>query len=79
MSKVSVTSRALIQRINRAIAAKDEILKKSRGAIAEQDLGAYFVIDASRNIVLWKEVDLEQFGREVGALKEYEELCRKSC
>jgi len=71
---VPVTARALIQRINRALAKDNEILKTTRGERAVQDLGQYYVLDFNMNAVMRKDVDIEEFGRQLGALKDFEKL-----
>jgi hypothetical protein len=82
--KVPVSERALYARINRALAAgrllgdNDLRLKKTKGAKARQDLGDFFVLNTRRNYVMhhYKDVDLEELGRDVGAIGEWEELNR---
>ena len=78
---VPVSERALIQRINRKLNADRptprqsgtiDVLKRARGARAELDLGRHYVIDLRSNCVLHKDVDLEEFGRELGVLRPYE-------
>ena len=71
---VPVTARALIQRINRALADNGEILKAPRGAQALQELGDYYILDTKRNCVTRKDVDIEAVGRTLGVLKAYEAL-----
>lgn len=73
-AQVPVTTRALVQRINRALAADDEVLKAARGAQALQDLGEHYILDIKRNVVTRKDVDIEAVGRSLGVLKEYEGL-----
>jgi hypothetical protein len=72
--KVPVTTRALVQRINRKLAAEDMKLKATRGMRAVADLGDFYVIDASRNFVVDKDVNIEELGRKVGALQPWEVL-----
>jgi hypothetical protein len=69
---VPVTTRAVIQRINRLLAAEGKELKKTRGILAERDLGDYYVCNSDS--VLSHHVDLETLGREMGALQSYEVL-----
>ena len=68
-----VSERALIQRINRRIAPEDLRLRKAR---PEDDawLGHYYLVDATSSGVTGCWIDLEKYGREVGALCEYETL-----
>lgn len=44
-----VTARAVVQRLNRKLAADYEMVRKSRGGRAELDCGEYYVIDCARN------------------------------
>ena len=69
---VPVTVRALTQRLNRVLAQDGKELKKTRGAPAIRDLGAYYV--CSSDSVLSHHVDLETLGRQLGALEAYERL-----
>lgn len=71
---VPVTTRALVQRINRVLAKQGEVLKKARGAHAPQDLGEWFYLDTKNNVVRRKHVDVEEFGRELEVLKPFENL-----
>jgi hypothetical protein len=75
---VPVGVRALIQRINRRLGSDNEVLKKSRGARAQQDLGDYYVIDVSVGAVCHKDVDLEQFGRKLEVLNTWERVEHES-
>jgi len=43
---------------------------------ARLDLGDYYVIDISRNRVVNKHVDLEDLGRQLEVLKDWEELAQ---
>jgi hypothetical protein len=72
--RVPVTPRALVQRINRALAADDEELRKSRGMRAFLDLGHYYTIDKRQNFIARKEVDIEELGRSLNVLKPHEAL-----
>ena len=77
LKRLSVDARALQQRINRILAKRDdpERLEKSRpGSRLRQSVGEYYMIDLHRNALVGSHVDLEAFGREVGALKLYEAL-----
>jgi hypothetical protein len=74
---VPVGKRALIQRLNRALAKcgdSGEMLRTPRGEKARQDLGEYYVLDLRHNCVIDKDVDLEEYGRDLGVLKPYEAL-----
>lgn len=69
-----VTTRALIQRINRKLKPENEILKTSRGARCRQDMGDYFIIDFFSNVVIAQHVDPETLGRELEVLKAWEHV-----
>jgi hypothetical protein len=72
VKKVSVTMRALTQRINRKLAQQDEQLKKSGSVNLAQDLGDYYVLDLQRNAVARLNVDPEELGRKLGVLRAWE-------
>jgi hypothetical protein len=71
---VPITTRALVQRINRALGKRDEVLKITRGERARSDLGDFYVLDVSMNAVVSKDVDPEELGRKLGVLKEWERV-----
>jgi len=74
-SKVKVSERALIGRVNRVITIDNEVLRICReDTRGFNELGRYYSIDTSRNLVASKNIDLEQWGRELGVLKAYETL-----
>jgi hypothetical protein len=78
----TVSERALIQRINRKIGGYDrrtctawgERLHKTRGDRSWSDLGPFYTIDWNSNVIGDTHINLEQYGREVGALAERESL-----
>lgn len=78
-SKVPVTHRALIQRINRKLAKEGQQLRKTRGMRAYLDLGEYFVLDLSGNYPVKKlnEPDLVPYARKLGALRPFETLAKE--
>jgi hypothetical protein len=71
--KVPVTLRAVNQRINRRLAAENQVLKAMRGERARQTMGDYIVVD-DRNRILHHDVDPEALARELGALADWEEV-----
>lgn len=73
-SKVPVTSRALLQRINRRLRQEGEKVCAYRGGPSWTQLGDYYRIDVSRNFLCEGHVDLEKLGRSVGVLRLYEAL-----
>lgn len=72
--KVPVTEKALYQRINRRLKPDEETLKKSRSNRMFATVGTYYVVDLKTNAVSRLRVDLEEFGRELGALQPFEAL-----
>ena len=78
--KVPITRRAVVKRVNRRLRHEEMTLKATRGnsrARTNGDLGAYYVIDW-RNFVRDRDIDLEVYAREVGALKGYEEVIKEN-
>jgi hypothetical protein len=80
-----VSENALIKRINRRIGRYDaktytvwgETLRKARlypGGYEDMNLGRYYTIDNHSNGLTGAHIDLEQYGREVGALATWEAL-----
>ena len=72
-TRVPVTTRAIIQRINRKLRREDKMLKKPRGAWT-YDLGDYYIVDIRRNLLDDVRVDPETLARELGVLQDYEEV-----
>ena len=74
--KVPVTMRALIARINRKLAPQDLQLKTARGMRVRVDVGDYYVINTRINGIMqrYKDCDPEELARELGVLKQYEEV-----
>lgn len=72
--KVGVSTRAIIQRINRKLRPDLEALKVSRTERMRLDVGQYYIIDYHINAIQHHNVDPEALGRELGVLKEWEEV-----
>ncbi len=70
--KKSITTRALIARINRHLKNDFEALRKARGAITKALIGEYFVVDLRWNAITHQYVDPESYGRELGVLGDSE-------
>lgn len=71
-TKVPVTMRALIQRLNRALAKDGQQLKAYRTAPEHPDFGLYYSVDVNRNSIKAEHVDPEKWARDMGVLKPYE-------
>ena len=76
--QVPVTMRAIVQRINRKLAADGyRRLKQSRGRpwkYLDRDVGKWFLVDGSRNRVERTHVNQEEFAKELGVVKPWEEV-----
>ena len=69
-----MSERALIGRINRTLNHDEQVLRKSRGARAQFDLGDYYIVNWRINGIVEDHVDLEDLGRELIVLEPYEKL-----
>jgi hypothetical protein len=72
--KVGVSARAVVARINRKPKPDLEALKISRSERMRLDVGRYFIIDYRLNAIQRHNVDPKALGRELGVLKEWEEV-----
>lgn len=71
---VPVTFRAVVQRLKRALAKDGRSLKAARSERVRLDLGAYYIVDNARNLLVDKHTDVVQMAREYGVLEDYEEV-----
>ena len=69
-----VTTRALIARINRKLAADLQAVRTTRGAGARYDVGEHYIIDHRKGWAVETHVDLEDLGRELGVLATFERV-----
>jgi hypothetical protein len=69
-----VSVRALVQRINRKLAARGEKLMATRSDRWRGELGDYYAVKVNGNSVVVKHVDLATLGRELGALQPWESV-----
>jgi hypothetical protein len=74
--KVKVAERAVIGRINRRLRESDMKLLTARGWRLQSDVGYWYVINVRNGFVVrpYKHMDLEDIAREVGALKDREQI-----
>jgi hypothetical protein len=70
----TVTLNAVIKRINRKLRPDLEALKRTRSARAQLELGDYYVIDYRGNLILDKDVDPEEYGRDLGVVGDWERV-----
>jgi hypothetical protein len=73
-TKVSVSLRAVLARINRKIKDDDLMIKTARGMTDRVNVGDYYVLNCRLNGVVKRDVDPEDYAREVGALKSWEQV-----
>jgi hypothetical protein len=73
-NKVPVSHRALLARLNRKLRAKDLIIRKARGAAAIAEVGEYYTLDLNANLLIEKDVNLEQIAEQHDALAPYEAM-----
>ncbi len=75
---VPISVRAALQRINRKLAPELRAVRKcppkSRGF---RELGRYYHVDMSSNMVTITHIDLTDFGQELGVLAEWETVVDK--
>jgi len=67
-----ITERAAQQRINRALKPDLQALKTARTPQAILDCGKHYVIDFRKNYLVRHDVDLEEFGHELGVIAAWE-------
>jgi hypothetical protein len=74
-NKIPVTMRALIQRINRKLAADDERIVAARNERVRTDFGEWYVVDTrTHRGANSTHVDPEALARELGVLKPWEQV-----
>jgi hypothetical protein len=75
-AKAKVSERAIIARINRALAPQDMKLKTSRGSRMKLDVGDYYVINTRINGIVqpFKFMSLPDIAHEIGVLADWEEI-----
>jgi hypothetical protein len=73
-TKYPMTQRNLILRINRKLKADDRQLKVARSGLAEQQVGRFYVVDVRGDYIVEKDVDLEEFARDIDVLKPWEQV-----
>jgi hypothetical protein len=73
--KVKVSERALFARINRKIVEEDLVMRRCPATRRDYlNLGDFYLVNLRVNGLAGSHLDLEAYGREIGALKDYEEL-----
>ena len=74
-TKVSVSVRALLARVNRKLAHEYLVLKRCKSDSRwYNELGDFYAVSISRNHFDAQHVELEKWAKELGVLKPYEKL-----
>lgn len=73
-TKVPVSWRSLLQRLNRRLAHEGRILKKSREGHALAELGTYYVLDRPHNAIVAHHVDPQALAETYHILQPWEAL-----
>lgn len=68
----TLTERALVARINRALKATNEQLRRPRAACVRESVGDLVVWNWARNLPGECHVDVEDLGRRLGVLADHE-------
>lgn len=69
-----VSQRAAIMRINRRLESDGKRLRLTRGLLAENRLGKYYVVNSTIDSIVEKNVDLTELGRRLGVFETWEEV-----
>lgn len=70
----TVTTGALIKRVNRRLVKEGRKLLTTRGARMIASVGSHYVIDVNRSFVVDKYVDVEELARQLGVLRPREQV-----
>ena len=76
-----VSRSALIRRINRTLEADPDLAHRAERLVQERAQAknspkGYHVLDEGRTIFIDPQIDLEEYGRELGVLKDWERLVK---
>jgi len=72
--KITISARALIQRLNRKLAPDKMIKSNRRSERLTHQYGTYYVLDIKQKKVVQSRVDLAQLARRLGAINDWEEI-----
>ncbi len=74
-SRVLVSERAVLQRLNRALAHEVKVIRVCKETSRWfRDCGRYYLVDLNFNAIRDSHIDLEAFAREEGVLKPFEAM-----
>lgn len=76
ISKVPVSTRAILQRINRALLKKHKQLRAAVGSAALLRYGYYYILDLDSNLVDRQDVCLKDLAVELKVLWPFEEISK---
>lgn len=75
MQKAPITTRAVIQRINRKLKPGMRCVRVCRpNSRWWNNLGDFYVVDFDANIILDSHIDPEAYGRDLGVVKPFEQV-----
>ena len=72
MTKVPVSERNIMRRLNHLLKRENQQIRKAIPGFA--DLGRYYMIDTTKNMVIEQDLDLTALGRKHNLLKPWEEV-----
>jgi hypothetical protein len=72
-----VSETVLRLRINHKLANRFQAIRRARGTGMELNFGQYYLLDTHLDVVIAKNVDLEDYAREIGVLRPSEKLRAK--
>lgn len=73
-TRLAVSERALIQRINRKLKEDGQQVRTTRSERMERQVGRHFIVDLTQNLITQQNVDIEALGRKLKVLQDWEEL-----
>lgn len=74
-TKVSVSERAIVARINRKLAKEMQSLRRCReDSRGFNDLGSFYILDLHRNSVEAMHVDVKKLARELDVIADFETI-----
>jgi hypothetical protein len=72
VAKLPVSTRALVQRLNRKLHDDELEVRKTRGGRARLELGEFYLLNWRLPNIVQSHVDLEELGRKEGVLAVWE-------
>ncbi len=72
--KLPITERALVARMNRKLEMMNKMLRKHKPDSRLSETGRFYIVDLKQGQIERQGSDLESWAREIGCLKDYEQL-----